>query len=133
MAAVPTAFSLFRTIWPPSAAWTLRLPETPPSLFAYFFNADVSKDGRFQDPSTPTTNQPSTQSICLSPKWVCLKIVYPYTQWLMIIIQIFRHTQIATSMHQCCATLAAKVFFLYRQELPAVPPATPRLDCGTDE
>jgi len=84
----------------------------PPSLFAYFFNADVSKDGRFQDPSTPTNepaSQPSTQSICLSPKL----------------------------QHQCInvaqATLAAKVFFLYRQELPAVPPATPRLDCGTDE
>ena len=55
------------------------------------------------------TSQPSTQSICLSPKL----------------------------QHQCInvaqATLAAKVFFLYRQELPAVPPATPRLDCGTDE
>ena len=39
------------------------------------------------------------------PKWVCLKIVYPYTQWLMITIPtkwlylgvypIFRHTQIS--------------------------------------
>ena len=26
--------------------------------------------------------------------WVCLKIVYPYTQWLMIIIPIFRHTHL---------------------------------------
>ena len=37
----------------------------PPSLFAYFFNADVSKDGRFQDPSTPT-NEPAKHPINLS-------------------------------------------------------------------
>ena len=39
----------------------------------------------FHPHNSPTLQWPTCQ-IAKSDRWVCLKIVYPYTQWLMIII-----------------------------------------------
>ena len=52
----------------------------------------------FPAESPPRPVRMSIFSSALSrPIWVCLKIVYPYTQWLMITI--FRHTHL---MHIFC-------------------------------
>ena len=61
-------------------------------MFATFFKKARVGQGHFTNEELPGTLRAILAKTSYSREvlvlWVCLKIVYPYTQWLMIIIPI---------------------------------------------